>query len=39
MDKLLPLLALIVTVSISVGWPAMAEWRFAGPLSEASLPI
>jgi hypothetical protein len=32
MHKLLPLLALIVTASISVGRPAVAESRFAGPL-------
>jgi hypothetical protein len=35
MDKLIPLLALIVTASISVSGPAMAEWRFAGPLSSS----
>jgi hypothetical protein len=35
MDKLLPLLALIVTASISVGGPAMAESWFAGPLSSS----
>jgi hypothetical protein len=35
MDKLLPLLALIVTASISVSGPAMAEWRFPGPLSSS----
>jgi hypothetical protein len=35
MDKLLPLLALIMTASISVSGPAMAEWRFAGPLSSS----
>ena len=33
MHKLLPLLALIVTASISAGRPAAAEGRFAGPLS------
>ena len=32
MHKLLPLLALIVTASISAGRPAAAEGRFAGPL-------
>ena len=32
MHKLLPLLALIVTASISVGRPAVAESRFTGPL-------
>ena len=32
MHKLLPLLSLIVTASISVGRPATAESRFAGPL-------
>jgi hypothetical protein len=32
MLKLLPLLALIVTASISVGRPAVAESRFAGAL-------
>ena len=32
MHKLLPLLLLIVTASISVGRPATAESRFAGPL-------
>ena len=32
MHKLLPLLALIVTASISAGGPAAAEGRFAGPL-------
>ena len=35
MDKLLPLLALIVTASISVNGPAMAEWRFPGALSSS----
>ena len=34
MHKLLPLLALIVTASISVGRPAAAEPRFAVPLSS-----
>ena len=34
MHKLLPLLPLIVTASISVGRPAAAEWRLAGPLSN-----
>jgi hypothetical protein len=34
MHKLLPLLPLIVTASISVGRPAAAEWRLAGPLSH-----
>jgi hypothetical protein len=34
MHKLLPLLPLIVTTSISVGRPAAAEWRLAGPLSD-----
>ena len=35
MDRLLPLLTLIVTASISVGGPAIAEWRLAGPLSSS----
>ena len=34
MDKLLPLLALIVTASISVGPSAAGESRFAGPPSH-----
>ena len=34
MHKLLPLFALIVTASISVGRPAAAESRLAGPLSS-----
>ncbi|MBV8121109.1 MAG: hypothetical protein JO081_14370 [Alphaproteobacteria bacterium] len=36
MHKLLPLLALIVTASISVGRPAVAESRFTGPLPSPS---
>ena len=35
MDRLLPVLTLIVTASISVGGPAIAEWRLAGPLSSS----
>jgi hypothetical protein len=35
LDKLLPLLALIVTASISFSGPTIAEWRLAGPLSSS----
>jgi hypothetical protein len=35
MDKLLPLLALIVTTSISIGGPVLAEGWFAGPSSSS----
>jgi hypothetical protein len=34
MRKLLLPVGLIVTASISIGWPAAAEWRLAGPLSN-----
>jgi hypothetical protein len=35
MDKLLPRLVLIVTASISVSGPAIAEWQLAGPLPSS----
>jgi len=35
MDKMLPRLALIVTASISVSGPAIAEWQLAGPLPSS----